>query len=160
MMPVNSIDQTHHPYADVNTLRRAREDLPIKYREVLVPRELEAMSYKEIATVIEAPVGTVMSGCPARAKRFMQFARQHAGGAPEHLAARIRLAGSPVCRKRCRAGAPSAWTWHTLLISGASVAASMANGIRASHETPNTRRRPCTRGRIESQSLADGMTSH
>jgi RNA polymerase sigma-70 factor, ECF subfamily len=31
------------------------------YREVVVLREIEGLSYKEIATVIDAPIGTVMS---------------------------------------------------------------------------------------------------
>jgi RNA polymerase sigma-70 factor (ECF subfamily) len=37
------------------------EALPIEYREVLVMRELEGLSYKEIAEVAELPIGTVMS---------------------------------------------------------------------------------------------------
>src|ERR1700724_3239821 len=43
-------------------LREALEELPVNFREVLVLRELEGMSYKEIAAVIEVPIGTVMSG--------------------------------------------------------------------------------------------------
>ena len=37
------------------------EALPVEYREVLVMRELEGLSYKEIAKVAELPIGTVMS---------------------------------------------------------------------------------------------------
>ncbi len=36
-------------------------ELADEYREILVLRELEDMSYREIAAVIEAPIGTVMS---------------------------------------------------------------------------------------------------
>jgi len=39
----------------------AIEKLPLEFREVVVLRELEDMSYKEIATVLAIPVGTVMS---------------------------------------------------------------------------------------------------
>jgi RNA polymerase sigma factor (sigma-70 family) len=39
----------------------AIENLPLEFREVVVLRELEDMSYKEIATVLAIPVGTVMS---------------------------------------------------------------------------------------------------
>jgi RNA polymerase sigma-70 factor (ECF subfamily) len=35
--------------------------IPNRYREVIVLRELEELSYKEIASVIDVPVGTVMS---------------------------------------------------------------------------------------------------
>ena len=42
-------------------LRRALEGLPLKFREVLILRELEGMSYKEIAEVTGMPTGTVMS---------------------------------------------------------------------------------------------------
>ena len=32
-----------------------------RFREVIVLREIEGLSYKEIANVIDAPIGTVMS---------------------------------------------------------------------------------------------------
>jgi RNA polymerase sigma-70 factor (ECF subfamily) len=43
-------------------LREALNELPANFREVLVLRELEGMSYKEIADVMDVPIGTVMSG--------------------------------------------------------------------------------------------------
>ncbi len=46
---------------DVERVRRALEALPPDFREVLVLRELEGLSYKEIATVVDIPIGTVMS---------------------------------------------------------------------------------------------------
>ena len=42
-------------------LRKALEALPLKFREVLILREFEGMSYKEIAEVTGMPPGTVMS---------------------------------------------------------------------------------------------------
>ena len=42
-------------------VHKALEELPLKYREVLVLRELEGMSYKEIADITGMPAGTVMS---------------------------------------------------------------------------------------------------
>jgi len=45
----------------VDTVRAAIEQLPADFREVIVLRELEGLSYKEIAAVIGIPMGTVMS---------------------------------------------------------------------------------------------------
>jgi len=45
----------------VEHVRLALETLPTDFREVLVLRELEGLSYKEIATIIDIPIGTVMS---------------------------------------------------------------------------------------------------
>jgi RNA polymerase sigma factor (sigma-70 family) len=37
------------------------ENVPLSYREILILRELEGLSYKEIAEVVDIPIGTVMS---------------------------------------------------------------------------------------------------
>jgi RNA polymerase sigma-70 factor (ECF subfamily) len=42
-------------------LREALEALPVEFREMVVLRDLEGLSYKEIAGVVEVPLGTVMS---------------------------------------------------------------------------------------------------
>jgi RNA polymerase sigma-70 factor (ECF subfamily) len=42
-------------------VNQALEELPVAFREVLVMRELEDLSYKEIAQVAGVPIGTVMS---------------------------------------------------------------------------------------------------
>jgi RNA polymerase sigma-70 factor, ECF subfamily len=50
-------------------VRRAMEQLPDEAREVIVLREWEQLSYQEMATVLDCPVGTVMSRLArARAK--------------------------------------------------------------------------------------------
>jgi RNA polymerase sigma-70 factor (ECF subfamily) len=46
---------------DIASVRWCIERLPGEYREVIVLRELEQMSYKEIAEAIAAPLGTIMS---------------------------------------------------------------------------------------------------
>jgi RNA polymerase sigma factor (sigma-70 family) len=45
----------------VDEVRAALEELPVDFREVIVLRELEGLSYKEIAGVAGVPIGTVMS---------------------------------------------------------------------------------------------------
>jgi RNA polymerase sigma-70 factor, ECF subfamily len=52
-------------------LTRALEDLPARFREVLILRELEGCSYKEIAAITSMPIGTVMSAL-ARARQRLQ----------------------------------------------------------------------------------------
>ena len=42
-------------------LQDSLDDMPTEYREVLVLRELEGLSYKEIAAIVSIPIGTVMS---------------------------------------------------------------------------------------------------
>ena len=42
-------------------LRAAIEHLPAEFRDALVLRDIENLSYKEIAAVLEVPIGTVMS---------------------------------------------------------------------------------------------------
>jgi RNA polymerase sigma-70 factor (ECF subfamily) len=57
--------------ADQELMRKAIEDLPIEFREILVLRELEGFSYKEIADIAEVPLGTVMSRL-ARAREHLR----------------------------------------------------------------------------------------
>jgi RNA polymerase sigma-70 factor (ECF subfamily) len=42
-------------------VRTAVNELPIEFREVIVLRELEGFTYKEIADIADIPLGTVMS---------------------------------------------------------------------------------------------------
>jgi RNA polymerase sigma factor (sigma-70 family) len=58
-------------HADRHLLRQALEALPVAYREAIVLRELEGLSYREIAAVAGVPIGTVMSRL-ARARRQLQ----------------------------------------------------------------------------------------
>jgi RNA polymerase sigma-70 factor, ECF subfamily len=46
---------------DGDVLRNALADLPPDFREAIVLRELEGLSYKEVAAVTGVPIGTVMS---------------------------------------------------------------------------------------------------
>jgi len=57
--------------SDARVLSEAIEQLPDAFREVLILRELEDLSYKEIARIANIPIGTVMSRL-ARARSLLQ----------------------------------------------------------------------------------------
>jgi RNA polymerase sigma factor (sigma-70 family) len=63
--------------ADAQMLRQAVEELPLEFREVLVLRELDEMSYKQIAAVADLPIGTVMSRLARARKRLQQILASH-----------------------------------------------------------------------------------
>jgi RNA polymerase sigma-70 factor, ECF subfamily len=71
---------------DHERLKRALARLPHRFREVLVLREIEGCSYKEIAAIASIPIGTVMSSL-SRARRQMQsvLAKDAAGEAIDEL---------------------------------------------------------------------------
>jgi RNA polymerase sigma-70 factor, ECF subfamily len=77
-------DETHSPAAetpeelllrsrDSEALNRAVESLPAEFREIVVMRELEGFSYKEIADIAGVPIGTVMSRLARARKRLQQI---------------------------------------------------------------------------------------
>jgi RNA polymerase sigma factor (sigma-70 family) len=51
-------------------VRQALQDLPFEFREVMVLREMEGLSYKEIANIVDLPIGTVMSRLARGRKRL------------------------------------------------------------------------------------------
>ena len=58
---------------DVELIDEALRNLPRRFRELLVLREIEGLSYQELADVLDIPLGTVMSGL-SRARRAMRGA--------------------------------------------------------------------------------------
>ncbi len=67
---------------DSDTMRRLIGELPAEFREVIVLREINDLSYRDIAIVIEAPIGTVMSRL-ARARGMLRDAWIAAEGRSE-----------------------------------------------------------------------------
>ena len=71
--------------SNIEKVRGAIAQLPPEFREVIVLREMEDYSYKEIADLTEVPVGTVMSRL-ARGRRHLQkilcAETQTSGGQP------------------------------------------------------------------------------
>jgi RNA polymerase sigma-70 factor (ECF subfamily) len=57
MSPLQQLEKS----SDAQQLRRAIDKLPVDYRETLVLREFEGLSYKEISQIAGVPMGTVMS---------------------------------------------------------------------------------------------------
>jgi len=55
---------------DVQIVREALTELPLEFREVLVMREMEELTYKEIALIADLPIGTVMSRLARGRKRL------------------------------------------------------------------------------------------
>ena len=66
---------------DEELVRQALEELPPQLREAIVLRELEGLSYQEIATVTEIPIGTVMS----RLSRGRQQLQRRLASYPEEV---------------------------------------------------------------------------
>jgi RNA polymerase sigma factor (sigma-70 family) len=58
---------------DMEMLKASLEELPEEFREVIVLRDLEELSYKQIAEVINAPLGTVMSRLARARGRLKQI---------------------------------------------------------------------------------------
>jgi RNA polymerase sigma-70 factor (ECF subfamily) len=59
--------------SEIQAVRGAIAALPEPFRETLVLRELEELSYRDVAAVTGAPIGTVMSRL-ARARRMLAAA--------------------------------------------------------------------------------------
>lgn len=72
------------------SIERAIGSLPDRFRELLVLRELEGLSYRELADVLGIPIGTVMSGL-SRARQAARVAlddelkRRPAASNTEHV---------------------------------------------------------------------------
>jgi RNA polymerase sigma-70 factor (ECF subfamily) len=59
--------------SDTETIQRLVASLPNLFREVIVLREINDLSYREIAEIVGAPIGTVMSRL-ARARSMLREA--------------------------------------------------------------------------------------
>ena len=74
---------------DKQRLTQALETLPPRFREVLVLRELEGCSYKEIASITSMPIGSVMSALSRARQRLQQSLTQ--GNAAKNVEAEREL---------------------------------------------------------------------
>lgn len=69
-VPLPTPETTLLQKAALGSVQDCLEALPVEYREAFVLRELEDMSYKEIADVSGVPIGTVMSRLSRARKRL------------------------------------------------------------------------------------------
>jgi RNA polymerase sigma factor (sigma-70 family) len=69
---------------EVEKVQRAVQELPADFREVIVLRELEGLSYKEIAAVVGIPIGTVMSRLARARERLLAILGPSATAMGEH----------------------------------------------------------------------------
>lgn len=60
-----------------NMLNHALENLPMAYREVVILKELDDLSYKEIAEITNTPIGTVMSRLARGRKLLFEQVRKN-----------------------------------------------------------------------------------
>jgi RNA polymerase sigma-70 factor (ECF subfamily) len=82
-------------------VQRALDELPPDYRMVVLLADLEGFSYKEIAEILEVPVGTVMSrlyrGRRLLEQEMLRYAREHgyigAGDQPAKMRSRPKEGG-------------------------------------------------------------------
>jgi len=85
----DKLDEVELDFADPETLllqrvnaqivRQALTELPVEFREVVVLREMEGFSYKEIANVVDLPLGTVMSRLARGRKRLQAVLAKRMG---------------------------------------------------------------------------------
>lgn len=74
----------HLRAADTESVREALEKLPVEFREVLVLREMEGLSYKEIADASGLAIGTVMSRLSRARRRLHDVLATPAENLREH----------------------------------------------------------------------------
>jgi RNA polymerase sigma-70 factor (ECF subfamily) len=78
-------DLTLQRRQDAGAVRRAIAQLPDEFREVVVLREIEGLAYKEIATVVAVPVGTVMSRLSRARGRLKELLADYCAGVCDEL---------------------------------------------------------------------------
>jgi RNA polymerase sigma-70 factor, ECF subfamily len=64
LLPNSSASDLEDRLGDAQLRAKLREhiqQLPLEFREALILREIEALSYREIADILQTPIGTVMS---------------------------------------------------------------------------------------------------
>lgn len=72
-----SVEEQFMKQVDLEMVRASVQQLPEPFREVTVLRDLEGLTYQEIAEVIDSPIGTVMSRLSRARKQLQQLLITH-----------------------------------------------------------------------------------
>jgi RNA polymerase sigma-70 factor (ECF subfamily) len=83
--PSNHPDRALERTQQASDVRKAIESLPDEFREAVVLREIEGMSYKEVAAVIGVPIGTVMSRLSRARERLKELLAAYRGEVSDEL---------------------------------------------------------------------------
>jgi RNA polymerase sigma factor (sigma-70 family) len=75
--PAANPEQAAVKTASHELLRKALEEIPLEFREILVLRELEELSYQEISGITQLPMGTVMSRLARGRTRLQKILQPH-----------------------------------------------------------------------------------
>lgn len=81
--PIDDPEELALRAADVDLITRTLAKLPERFRTLLILRELEGLSYRELAEVIDIPIGTVMSSL-SRARQTFRTALLNEQQPPGH----------------------------------------------------------------------------
>jgi RNA polymerase sigma-70 factor (ECF subfamily) len=86
--PIDSGKHSYDAYVsklEIKQVRAAIEQLPTEFREIILLREFEELSYQEIAALLDCPAGTVMSRLArARSKLRVILSSAFTGPVPSH----------------------------------------------------------------------------
>ena len=83
--PSSGPDRALERSQQASDVRRAIELLPDEFREAVVLREIEGLSYKEVAAVVGVPIGTVMSRLSRARERLKELLAEYGGEASDGL---------------------------------------------------------------------------
>src|SRR5262249_4088913 len=87
--------------ADRQLVQQAMSQLPVRFREILILRELEGLSYKQIADVMGVPIGTVMSPLSRARERFRRAAVDLLETRHDHVQCAIAMDGPRTAAGAC-----------------------------------------------------------
>ena len=73
--PVTLVERSE----DADLVKQAMDELPEEFREILVLRHQEGLSYKEIADIAQIPQGTVMSRLARARSKLKEFLNARSG---------------------------------------------------------------------------------